>query len=123
MISYVPPKNKDYIPIDVLNWNVCTRNVHQSIQSHQLQIRMQIVLDKVLLWESSLTNSNASKYDKNFPPQFCIHLVDRYFEIRTGFLNVYFLNEPVPWTDRFLNYRFFGQVPKKISCQIGNLDE
>ena len=48
-ISHVSTKNKDCIPIDVLNWNVYTRNVHHSIQSHQLQIGMQIVLDKVFL--------------------------------------------------------------------------
>ena len=49
--------------------------------------------------------------------------MDGYFEIGTGFLDGYFLNEPVPWTGRFLNYRFFGRVPKNFSCQIGNLDE
>ena len=40
--------------------------------------------------------------------------MDRYFEIRTSFLDKYFLNEPVPWTGRFLNYWFFGQVKKKF---------
>ena len=64
----------------------------------------------------SLASNWNARYDKNFSPQFCVHLVDRYFEIRTSFLDGYFLNEPVLWTGRFLNYRFFGRVPKKISC-------
>ena len=49
--------------------------------------------------------------------------MDLYFKIRTGFLDKYFLNEPVPWTGSFLNYRFSKWVPKSFSCHISNLDE
>ena len=48
--------------------------------------------------------------------------MDLYFKIRIGFLDRYFLNEPVPWTGSFLNYWFSERVPKKISCHISNLD-
>ena len=48
--------------------------------------------------------------------------MDLYFKIRTGFLDGYFLNELVPWMGSFLNYWFFGRVPKKISGHISNLD-
>ena len=48
--------------------------------------------------------------------------MDSYIKIRTNFLDEYFLNEPVPWMGSFLNYQFFGRVPKFFSCHISNLD-
>ena len=48
--------------------------------------------------------------------------MDGYFEIGIGFLDGYFLNEPVLWMGWFLNYQFFGWVPNFFSCQISNLD-
>ena len=47
--------------------------------------------------------------------------MDSYFKIRTNFLDRYFLNEPIPWTGSFLNYRFSGQVPNFFSCYIGRV--
>ena len=44
--------------------------------------------------------------------------MDGYFIIGTSFLDGYFLNDLVPWTGWFLNYRFFGRVPKILSCHI-----
>ena len=44
--------------------------------------------------------------------------MDGSLEIGTGFLDGYFLNEPVLWTGRFLNYRFFGRIQKKFHVKL-----
>ena len=55
-----------------------------------------------------------------FNPQYSSVLLRR--AILWNFLDGYFLNELVPWMGSFLNYRFSGRVPKKISNHISNLN-